>query len=84
MISFLQELEKKIRGAFNPEKIQLINKSHLHRKHKSFDIDKLHLKLIIYSMKLKSMKKTEAHKMIFLHLKEEMKNKIHALEIEIR
>ena len=66
MISFLQELEKKIRDTFNPEKMQLINKSHLHRKHKSFDIDKLHLKLIIYSI-----------------LKNEMKNKIHALEIEI-
>ena len=84
MISFLQELEKKIRDAFNPEKIQLINKSHLHRKHKSFDINKLHLKLIIYSANLRGMKRTKAHQMIFSQLKDEMKNKIHALEIEIR
>ena len=84
MPSFLKELEKKIVNAFNPEKIQLIDKSYLHRKHKSFDINKLHLKLIIYSPKLKGMKRTRAHQMIFSQLKDEMKNKIHALEIEIK
>ena len=84
MMIFLENIKARINKKLNPEQISLIDNSSLHFKHKSFDINKLHLKLIIYSMKLKSMKKTAAHKMIFLHLKEEMKNKIHALEIEIR
>ena len=84
MISFVKQLEEKIKKEFNPERIQLINNSHLHARHKSFDVNKVHLKLIIYSTKLKEIKRTDAHKMIFALLKEEMKDKIHALEIEIK
>ena len=61
----------------------LSNNSNLHSKHKSFDANKYHLKIIIKSKKLKSMNKIAAHKEIFSILKDEMKNKIHALEIEI-
>ena len=84
MENFLQELESKINKIFNPEKIVLTDKSYLHVKHKSFSPEKFHLKLVIFSSKLKEMKRTDAHKLIFSHLKEEMKNKIHALEIEIK
>ena len=51
---------------------------------KSFDVNKFHLKIIIKSKKLKSMSKIMAHKEIFSILKDEMSNKIHALEIEIQ
>ena len=84
MINFIKKLEIKISRELNLEKIQIINNSDLHRKHKSFNPDKVHLKIIIYSKKFKEMKRIDAHKMIFSLLKEEMKNKIHALEIEIK
>tara|TARA_Y100001960_G_C14154668_1_gene577785 strand:- start:299 stop:553 length:255 start_codon:yes stop_codon:yes gene_type:complete len=84
MENFPQELKSKLNKIFNPKKIELIDKSYLHTKHKSFDPKKLHLKIIIFSSKLKAMQRTDAHKLIFSYLKEEMKNKIHALEIEIK
>ena len=84
MINFIKKLEIKISKELNLEKIQIIDNSDLHRKHKSFNPDKVHLKIIIYSKKFKEMKRIDAHKMIFSLLKEEMKNKIHALEIEIK
>ena len=84
MINFIKKLEIKISRELNLEKIQIIDNSDLHRKHKSFNPDKVHLKIIIYSKKFKKMKRIDAHKMIFSLLKEEMKNKIHALEIEIK
>ena len=84
MINFIKKLEIKISRELNLEKIQIIDNSDLHRKHKSFNPDKVHLKIIIYSKKFKEMKRIDAHKMIFSLLKEEMKNKIHALEIEIK
>ena len=84
MINFLKKLEIKISRELNLEKIQIIDNSDLHRKHKSFNPDKVHLKIIIYSKKFREMKRIDAHKMIFSLLKEEMKNKIHALEIEIK
>ena len=82
-MNFFNEIKEKINKKINPENIILIDNSHLHAKHKSFDINKFHLKVIIKSKKLKSMNKIAAHKEIFSILKNEMSNKIHALEIEI-
>ena len=84
MTNFLNEIKKKINKKLDLEEISLIDNSHLHSKHKSFSPDKFHLKLIIRSQKLNKLNKIEAHKIIFSILKNEMKNKIHALEIEIK
>ena len=80
---FLQEIKTVITKNLNPEDILLIDNSNLHAKHKSFDPKKIHLKLVIKSKQLKKMNQIEAHRKIFSILKNEMKNKIHALEIEI-
>ena len=84
MITFLEKVKAKINNKLSPEQILLIDNSYLHTKHKSFDSNKFHLKLIIKSKKLKKMEKIDAHKAIFSILNDEMKNKIHALEIEIK
>ena len=83
MMSFFDEIKEKINKKINTKNIVLIDNSSFHTKHKSFDPDKLHLKIIIESEKLKKMNKIAAHKEIFSILKKEMENKIHALEIEI-
>ena len=83
-MSFFDEVKEKINRKISPENIILIDNSNLHKKHKSFDLNKFHFKIIIESEKLKKMHKIDAHKKIFSILKEEMKNKIHALEIEIK
>ena len=82
-MNFFDEVKEKINKKINPENIILIDNSNLHSKHKSFDSTKLHLKIIIKSKKLKKMNKIMAHKEIYSILKDEMSNKIHALEIEI-
>ena len=84
MITFLEKVKAKINKSLNPEHILLIDNSNLHVKHKSFDSNKLHLKLIIKCSKLRNMAKIDAHKAIFSILKEEMEKRIHALEIEIK
>ena len=82
MILF-NKIKEKIVKKINPEDIILIDNSNFHAKHKSFDSSKFHIKIIIKSKKLKKMNKVLAHKKIFEVLKDEMKTKIHALEIEI-
>ena len=84
MITFLEKVKAKINNKLSPEQILLIDNSYLHTKHKSFDPNRFHLKLVIKSKKLKNMEKIDAHKVIFSILNDEMKNKIHALEIEIK
>ena len=83
-MDFFDEIKEKINEKINPENIILVDNSYLHTKHKSFDSNKFHLKLIIKSKKLKNMDKIAAHKEIFEILKNEMKDRIHALEIEIQ
>ena len=84
MITFLEKVKAKVSTELGSEQVLIIDNSNLHAKHKSFDSNKFHLKLIIKSEKLKKMEKVDAHKVIFSILKDEMKNKIHALEIEIK
>jgi len=83
-MEFFDNVKEKINKKINPENIILVDNSYLHRKHKSFDANKFHLKIIVKSKKLKSMNRVMAHKEIFTILKDEMSNKIHALEIEIQ
>ena len=82
-MTIYEAIKKKIFKSIKTQNIILIDNSHLHTKHKSFDPTKLHLKIIIKSEKLKNMNKIMAHKEIYSILKDEMSNKIHALEIEI-
>ena len=83
-MNFFEQVKEKINKKINPENVTLIDNSNLHTKHKSFDSSKFHIKIIIKSKKLKNMDKITAHKKIFSILKDEMNNKIHALEIEIQ
>ena len=83
-MNIFDKIKEKIKEKINPENLVLIDNSRLHTKHKSFDPNKFHLKLIIKSKKLKNMSKIDAHKIIFSVLKDEMDSKIHALEIEIK
>ena len=59
MIDFLNNIKKKVVDEISPENIFLIDKTHLHTKHKSFTPGKYHLKIIIESKKLKQLTKIE-------------------------
>ena len=84
MTTFLEKVKAKINDKIKPAQLSIIDNSNLHKKHKSFDSEKFHLKIVIKSKKLKSMGKIQAHKTIFSILSEEIKNKIHALEITMK
>ena len=83
-MTLIDQIKEKINKRIKTENIILIDNSSLHTKHKSFNPNKVHLKIIIKSEKLKTMSKIAAHKEIFSILKDEMTNKIHALEIDIK
>ena len=73
MKTFLDSIKEKIKSELKPEYLSLIDNSHLHTRHKSFDPNKYHLKIVIKSVRLKEMQKIEAHRLIFSILGEEMK-----------
>ena len=84
MKSFIENIKKKIINNIEVNKIEIIDNTHIHKKHKSFNKSKLHLKIIIESDFLKSLNMIESHKKITKLLKNEIENKIHSLEIKIK
>ena len=84
MNDFLRSIETKIKKNLKIESILIIDNSSKHKKHKFFDSEKYHLKLEIKSTYLSSLNKIQAQRQIMSLLAEELKNKIHALEIKIK
>jgi len=84
MKNFLEIVKHKIEKKFIIEKINILDNSKKHSKHKFFDKNKYHLYLEIESKYLRSIDKIKAHREIMNVLKMELKTKIHALEIKIR
>ena len=84
MNDFLSFIENKIKKNIEVEKILIVDNSNQHKKHRFFDSEKYHLKLEIHSTYLRSLDKVKAQRQIMSLFAEELKNKIHALEIKIK
>ena len=84
MNNFLKEIENKIRNNIDLESINIIDNSYKHKSHKFFDKNKYHLKVKIQSLYLKSLNRMNAHREVLKIVNKEFKDKIHALEIEIK
>ena len=76
-------VKKKLTNEILIEKIDIEDKSFLHKNHTGHQKDKFHLKLIIRSKKLKNLNKIESNKKIYKVLDQEMKDYIHSLQILI-
>ena len=83
MENYFKDIESKLAEKINFEKLEIINNSHKHKSHKFFSEEKYHLHLKIKSLYLKSISRLNAQKLIMNILKEDLKTKIHALEISI-
>ena len=83
MKNYFKEIELKLKRNIKLERIEIIDNSHLHKGHKFYKPEKFHLKLNICSLYLNSISRINAQKVIMKILKDDLKNKIHALEINI-
>ena len=83
-IKQLTEIVKnKLEQNITCEKIEIQDKTFLHKNHKTNDENKFHLKLIITSNYLKKKNKIESTKEIYKILENELKNCIHSIQISI-
>tara|TARA_B100001057_G_scaffold373297_1_gene377710 strand:+ start:274 stop:534 length:261 start_codon:yes stop_codon:yes gene_type:complete len=76
-------VKKKLISEIVIEKIEIQDKSFLHRKHSGNQEGKFHLKIIIISKELKGLNRIEGNKKIYKVLDQEMKEYIHSLQILI-
>ena len=76
-------VKKKLNNEIVIEKIEVEDKSFLHKNHSGYQEGKFHLKLIISSNELRKLNKIKSNKKIYKVLDEEMKEYIHSLQILI-
>jgi len=83
MNNYFDEICKKLNEEFAIEDIKVVDNSKKHKRHKFFSPEKFHLQLKIKSLYLQSLSRVSAQKMIMRVLRDDLKTKIHALEIRI-
>ncbi len=83
MKNYFDEIRNKIIKKVEVENLEIVNNSEKHRGHKFFSKDKFHLHIKIKSSYLNSLSRINAQKIIMKILKEDLKKKIHALQISI-
>jgi BolA family transcriptional regulator, general stress-responsive regulator len=83
MKNYFEIIQEKLCNKIKIESIEVVDNSHKHRGHKSFSPERYHLHLKIKSLFLNSISRVSAQKMIMRILKDDLKTKIHALEISI-
>ena len=76
-------IKKKLKNEIVIEKIEIEDKSFLHKNHKGHQEGKFHLKLKINSKELKDLNRIESNKKIYKILDQEIKEYIHSLQILI-
>ena len=80
---YFMEIKKKLTNKFKIEHLEIIDNSNKHKSHKYFSPGKFHLHLKIKSLYLSSISRLSAQKLIMKVLKDDLKSRIHALEISI-
>ena len=83
MKNYFEEICKKLKKEIKIEDILIVDNSHKHRGHKFFSSEKFHLHLKIRSLYLNSLSRVNAQKLIMKVLRNDLKTRIHALEISI-
>ena len=74
-------VKKKIQNNIDIKKIEIEDKTFLHKNHPGNQKGKFHIKLIIESDELKNMNKIESNKKIYKVLEKELKDYIHSIQI---
>ena len=90
-MSIQAQMETKLAVAFAPERLEIINESHLHAGHHHTDSDhhatfdgqgETHFRVRIVSGRFSGMSRVDRHRAVNAALADELKAGVHALAIE--
>ena len=83
MKNYFEQIRSKLNNEIEIEDILIVDNAHKHQGHKFYSPNKFHLHIKIKSLYLSSLSRINAQKKIMKVLSEDLKTKIHALEISI-
>ena len=84
-MSIQETIESKLTQALQPERLQVINESHLHAGHQpSFDgVGETHFRIRVVSARFEGLSRIERHRLVNELLEHELAvDKVHAMAIE--
>jgi BolA protein len=85
MTTYSAQLESRLREAFHPEYLEIVNESHLHAGHGHHDgTGESHLRIRIVSPAFAQMSRVERHRAINALASDALAAGLHALAIEAR
>ena len=84
MKNYFDEIKAKINNKIEVENIEIVDNTQKHKGHKFYSPNKFHLHLKIKSLYLNSLSRVSSQKIIMKILSDDLKTKIHALEISIQ
>jgi BolA protein len=76
-------VKKKLTDQIDIKRIEIEDKSFLHKNHAGNQEGRYHLKIIMSSIELKSLSRIESNKRVYKILDKEMKEYIHSIQILI-
>jgi BolA protein len=76
-------VKKKLTDQIDIERIEIEDKSFLHKNHAGNQEGRYHLKIIMSSIELKSLTRIESNKRVYKILDKEVKEYIHSIQILI-
>ena len=79
----IEIVKTKLNKSIACDKIEIEDKTFLHKNHKTHEKNKFHIKLILRSEKLKELNKIQSTKLIYKILDVELKKYIHSIQISI-
>jgi BolA protein len=79
----IEIVKNKLNNNIVCDKIEIEDKTFLHKSHSSHEKNKFHIKLIITSDYLKKKNKIQSTKEIYKILEEELKHNIHSIQLLI-
>ena len=83
MKDYFETIKDKIKNNVKLESIEIVDNSQKHKDHKFFSTDRYHLHIKIKFFYLNSLSRINAQKIVMKILADDLKTKIHALEISI-
>ncbi len=83
MKNYFKYIHQKLKNEIEFEDIEIVDNSNKHKGHRFYSPKKFHLHIKIKSLYLSSLSRVSAQKIIMRVLSEDLKTKIHALEISI-
>ena len=80
-----EQIERKLREAFSPEKLEIIDESHLHAGHAGApDGGESHFRIVIVAIHFEGMSRVARQRALNSVLSEELAGPVHALSAEIK